>query len=370
MRIGIDARLLAYQRGGISTYIRRLVEQFGRIAPEHQVLALKSRKQDDGSLPAGAVQWHPLWTPPHHQLEQLALPLELLPLALEVLHSPDFIPPFFRRCASVITVHDLSAHLFPETKTVDALRYYGQTERAARSAEAIIAVSETTRRDLERILGVPQQRVDVIHHGVDEKYRPIDDKNAIASFCTSKGLPDSFMLWVGSLEPRKNLACLFEALAAVGGKLPRGRQSLILVGPMGWRFEETQKVYEKLGLQDRVIFYGPAQEEELVLLYNAAWAFVFPSIYEGFGMPPLEAMACGTPVLAAATPALEEVLGKAALFFDPHQPDQLAEQLLRLASDAQLIAELRAAGVEQARGFRWEDAARQTLAVYRKAAGR
>lgn len=369
MRIGIDARLLAYQRGGTTTYIRRLLEHLGSVAPGHQVLALKSRKQLESELPQGCVEWRSLWTPPHHTLEQLALPLELLPLSLDVLHSPDFIPPFYRRCPSVITVHDLSFYLFPETKTEEALRYYRQTERAVNNAEGIIAVSETTRQDLQRVLGVPPGRVEVIYHGVDEQYHVMEDRAAVASFCRESGLPDSFMLWVGTLEPRKNLECLFQALALACRRLPPEKQQLVVVGPMGWRFEQTRKLYERLGLKDRVIFFGPAGESDLALLYNAAWAFVFPSLYEGFGMPPLEAMACGTPVLASSTPALKEVLGEAALYFDPHQPPALSEFIVRLAEDAQLAGRLREVGLQRAQRFRWEDTARRTLEVYRKAAG-
>ncbi len=369
MRIGIDARLLAYQRGGTSTYIRRLLERLGSVAPGHQVVALKSRKQAASELPHGRVEWRSLWTPPHHALEQLALPLELLPLSLDVLHSPDFIPPFYRRCPSVITVHDLSFYLFPETKTEDALSYYRQTERAVNNAEGIIAVSETTRQDLQRVMGVRPSRVEVIYHGVDEQYHVLEDRAAVASFCRARGLPDSFMLWVGTLEPRKNLECLFHALALASPKLSREKQRLVVVGPMGWRFEETQKLYERLGLKDRVIFFGPAEEDDLALLYNAAWAFVFPSLYEGFGMPPLEAMACGTPVLASSPPALQEGLGDAALYFDPHQPQALSDIIVRLAEDAELTGSLRSAGLQRAQRFRWEDTARRTLEVYRKAAG-
>ena len=369
MRIGIDARLVAYQRGGISIYIHRLVEALSEIAPEQEEFTLlQSRRDSRPLIVKPAFQTHTLFTPPHHLWEQWTLPLELMGQPLDVLHSPDFIPPFRRRCPAVITVHDLSFQLFPETKTAESLRYYNQIDRAVREAQGIIAVSETTRRDMERMLGVSPERVDVVYHGVDRFYREVKNPQALREFCQAKGLPETFLLAVGTLEPRKNLSCLFQALSCAGNRLPRDQHKLVVAGAPGWRYEETERLFASLGLEEQTIFFGPATEEELVLLYNSAWALVFPSLYEGFGLPPLEAMACGTPVIASSAPALPEVLGDAALYFDPHDPEELAGHLVRLAQDTPLRDRLRQAGLERARSFRWQDTAQRTLEVYHRAA--
>lgn len=370
MRIGIDARLPAYSQGGISTYVSRLVETLLEIDRADEFTVFQSRKQRAPLVKDPRLRVRSLWTPPHHRWEQATLPLELLPRRLDVLHSPDFVPPFRRRGPSVITVHDLAFRRYPETKTGDSLRYYDQTDRAVREADGIIAVSETTRDDLEELMGVDPARVDVVHHGVDPFYRELEDQEVVRRFCRDRGLPESFLLWVGTMEPRKNLACLFRAFKALEGRLPEDRALLVLAGPKGWRYEETERVFASLGIAGRTCFFGPATEAELLLLYNAAWAFAFPSLYEGFGLPPLEAMACGTPVVASSAPAMPEVLGDAALYFDPQDHRTLAEHLERLCEEPALRLRLRRTGFETARRYRWGDAARRTLGVYRRVAGK
>ena len=172
MRIGIDARLLAYQRGGISIYTHRLIEALSETATEQEEFTLlQSRRDSSPLIVKPAFQTRTLFTPPHHSWEQWTLPLELMGQPLDVLHSPDFIPPLRRRFPAVITVHDLSFRLFPETKTAKSLRYYNQIDRAVRDVQGIIVVSETTRRDMVRMLGVSPERVEVIYHGVDRFYR-------------------------------------------------------------------------------------------------------------------------------------------------------------------------------------------------------
>lgn len=369
MRVGIDARLLAYRQGGTSVYVRNLLQHLPRVARQDQFVAMTSRREPRYFMQPSNVDSHPLFTPPHHRLEQWSLPLEVAPARLDLLHSVDFIPPFRRPCRSVITVHDLSFLLYPDTKTDEALRYYGQIDRAVTSANAIIAVSEATRQDMGRLLGVPTERVDVVHHGVSPVFRTRPAEQ-VAAFCRAHGLPDTFMLWVGALEPRKNLPCLFRAVASASARLPETHRTLVLVGIEGWRFDESQREFDRLGLAGQTVMYGAASEDELAMLYNAAWVFPFPSIYEGFGLPPLEAMACGTPVLSANVSSMPEVLGDAARYFDPASNEALAAMLVQLAEDEELQRSMAEAGQAHAAGFRWERTAQQTAAVYRKALGR
>lgn len=366
MRVGIDARVVPYQRGGISTYIQELVAAFCQLESEHRFCLLQSRKGGWPTPLPPCIESSRLWTPPHHPLEQWVLPLELAFHPMDVLHSPDFIPPFWRRCPVVITVHDLAFLLYPESKSPEALYYYGQVKRAVAEAEGIIAVSETTKRDLQELLSIPPDRIDVVYHGVDRFYRPLEDVEVVRAFCQERGLPEGFILWVSTLEPRKNLAALLHALAQA--TLPDDKSTLVLVGTPGWRYEESKALLDRLGLRQRVILYGPATKDELLYLYNAAWTLVYPSLYEGFGLPPLEAMACGTPVLSSTAPALREVLGEAPLYFHPEDAATLSGHLMRLAEDEALQCQLREAGLVRAAVFRWQETARRTLAVYEKAA--
>lgn len=363
MRTGIDGRLVGYRRGGIATYVAGLAEGLAECCRDEKFTLFRSRK-GPSQAPGVNFQVHTLRTPPHHRLEQWTLPVELAFEGLDVLHCPDFIPPFRRRCPAVITVHDLAFLRYPETKDDEALRYYGQIEKAVASAEGIIAVTEATRRDLAQLLGVAEGRVDVVRHGIARCFRPLNDEDALNEFRLRHGLPARFMLWVGTIEPRKNLPVLFRAMGLFPG------ETLVVAGQPGWKHQATWEMLTDLEREGRAVYYGPAGEEDLVMLYNCAWAFVFPSIYEGFGLPPLEAIACGTPVVSASIPALREVLGGAAVWVEPHDPESVAAGLLRLRDDESERMRLRVEGLERARGFRWDRAAAETMVVYRKAAGR
>ncbi len=366
MRIGIDARLVGYRRGGISTYILQLVEAFDRLGHGEHFTLLCGRKSRFPGLRASRFRTDRLWTPPHHPLEQWTLPVELALRPVDVLHCPDFIPPFRRRCRAVITVHDLAFLKFPEAKDQASLRYYRQTSRAVAEAEGIIAVTEATRQDLGDLLGVPRERVRVIHHGIASCFRPLPDRDAVQEFCRAKGLPESFILWVGTIEPRKNLAALLQAVQRMAPWMPGSSGTLVVAGERGWRDEGTWALLRKLEGEGLATYFGPAEQEDLLMLYNAAWVFAFPSLYEGFGLPPLEAMACGSPVVASDTPALREVLAGAAVFVEPDDVDGLATQLMRLAEEPEERQSLREAGLVQAGQFHWDKTAAETLGLYRE----
>lgn len=360
----MDLRLAAYREGGIPRYARSLLAALAQVAPAEDFVALQHRRGRTPLVTAPNVRTSALWTPPHHRWEQAALPLELLPRRLDVLHSPDFIPPFARRGPTVITVHDLAFLRFPEILTPESARYYGQVGRAVEHAAGVIAVSAATKADMVELLGARPERISVIHHGVDAAFRPAMERDYTA---TLSGLPPTFLLWVGTLEPRKGLPLLLEAFSLALPRLREELATLVLVGPEGWLTDDLRQRAERLGVAHRVRFTGQVSRAEQVRLYQAAWAFVFPSLYEGFGLPPLEAMACGTPVIAANVSAMPEVLGDAAVLTPAQDVDALADAIVALADDPERRASLRAAGVQHAARFRWEDAARQTLAVYRKA---
>ena len=366
MRIGIDARLVYYSRAGIGQYILRLVEALSEIdVSGHQFILLQSRKDHtrlDGHASFGRVS---LWTPSHHRLEQLTLHLEISRLHLDLLHSPDFIPPFRRNCRSVITIHDLAFLLYPHFLTNEAARYYGQIDQAVRHTDHIIAVSESTRRDTINLLGVPERKITVIYEAADPIYRPIDKETARRHVLENTGLDRPYLLFVSTIEPRKNLPGLLQAFRNLRDQYKRD-EALVLAGGRGWLSEEVYSAIDRLHLNDHVRLLGRVPSEHLVYLYNASQGLVHPSFYEGFGLPPLEAMNCGTPTIVSNVSALPEVVGDAALLVDPNDIDGLTVAMWRMLTDEQLRACLIEKGLKRAHMFSLERAAQQTLDVYRR----
>jgi glycosyltransferase involved in cell wall biosynthesis len=362
MRIGIDARLLQYTQAGISLYAVRLIRALLSVDRLNHYVAIRDRRDRYAISADPRLERFDTWTPAHHQFEPVALPLELLRAGIDLLHSTDFISPTLRRCKAVCTIHDLAFLLYPQFITDESRRYYGKVAEVVQSADGIIAVSERTRRDIVRLLGIPPERVTVVYHGAEEAFRPVDDSAALQAFRAAHDLPDRFVLFVGTIEPRKNLGVLLAALAnarARGFTLP-----LLIVGQQGWLEDSLDERVDELGLRSSVILYGRAENHELVTLYNLAEMLVLPSVYEGFGFPALEAMACGTPVICSNAASLPEIVGDAALLFSPEDVDTLEEHLRTVAGDPATADRLSRAGIVRARDFSWARAARQTLDVY------
>jgi glycosyltransferase involved in cell wall biosynthesis len=317
-------------------------------------------------------------TPPHNRYEQPALSLELLKLRPQplLIHCPDFIPPRFRRFPAVINIQDLAFLKFPETTllTPESNRYYGQVEWAARDAEAIIALSHSARDDIVSLLGAKASKVYVIPAAADARFLPPDDlKQAQEEAARNFGLPGplegGYILFVSTIEPRKNLVTLLEAYREI---LDSGRVSpepaLAVVGREGWLFEQTYQRIEELRLKERIRLIGAISTEKLAALYQGARAFALPSLYEGFGLPALEAMACGAPTLVSNTGSLPEVVADAGILLDPHDPSAWAAALERVLSDPREEARLREAGPLRAEQFSWHKAAVQTWELYEKVA--
>jgi glycosyltransferase involved in cell wall biosynthesis len=294
--------------------------------------------------------------------EQLVQPLVAARERLDLLHGLAFVAPLMRSCSTVVTVHDLSFALFPEFfRGANAAYLRLFTRISCRRAARIIAVSENTRADVMRLYGAPGERVEVIPHGVDPAFHPRPAAE-VAEFRRARALPERFVLFVGTLEPRKNLVKLIEAFS----NLPVSNLKLVLVGGKGWYYDQIFAAVERLNLKDRVIWAGYVPNGDLPMWYNAADVFAFPSRYEGFGMPVLEAMACGAPTVTSTTSSLPEVAGDAALTVPPDDVGALADALHRALEDAELRQELRAKGIARAARFTWEEAARRTAVVYRQ----
>lgn len=282
---------------------------------------------------------------------------------LDVLHSPDFIPPSRRNCKSVITIHDLVFMLYPHFLTKRAARYYGQIDEAVHRTDAIIAVSKATKQDVVRLLGVPDEKVTVIHEAASPYFRPLDRPDLMQRVKGRFGIRDDFVLFVSTIEPRKNVSTLLRAFRQFLDDYHLNVQ-LVLAGEKGWLYEDVFALTEELDLVQDVVFLGRVSTEELLWLYNTAEMLVAPSIYEGFGLTPLEAMACGTPVIVSNVSALPEVVGDAGLLVDPEKADEIAVAMWRVLTDDELRRCLTHKGLKRAQQFSWEKAARQTLELY------
>jgi glycosyltransferase involved in cell wall biosynthesis len=298
--------------------------------------------------------------------EQTALPYLLERQRIDVVHGTLNVLPLARRIPGVVTIHDVSFLLFPERFLAGRRRYLSTFTRfSARGARIVVASSENTRRDIVRLLGVPEERVRVIYLGVEERFREKPDPAVLAHFREKHGLTGEFFLYVGTLEPRKNLVRLLDAYHAA--RLRGVEWPLVLAGGKGWMYEEIFQRVKDLNLSQYVRFPGYVLYEELPLWYNAASAFVYPSLYEGFGLPVAEAMACGCPVLTARNSSLVEVAGNAAILVDGEDIAGLTEALCRLAGDGSERDHLSRLGLAQSAQFDWARTAAEMVAVYDEA---
>ncbi len=364
MRIGIDARLVYYSQAGIGQYILHLVNGLAQVDRDNQYVLLQSRKDDTEILDRPNFRRVSLWTPSHHRLERYSLNVELVRLGLDVLHSPDFIPPHRPACKSVITVHDLAFLLYPHFLTKESARYYGHIDQAVRWTDHIIAVSESTKRDTIQHLGVPQDKITVVHEAANPIFRPLDKSAARQEVLDRHGVDGPFVLFVSTIEPRKNVPTLLRAVWQLM-QCYKEDVRLVLAGGRGWLFEDAFAVVEELDLDGRVHFVGRVPSEDLLHLYNAAEMLAHPAFYEGFGLPPLEAMACGLPIIVSNVASLPEVVGDAGLLIDPNDIDELTVAMWRVLNDSALREEMRQKGLRQAARFSWERAARETMAIYK-----
>ncbi len=298
------------------------------------------------------------------------------PLAhLDVVHFPDYALPPHRDGKGLVTIHDLSFMVQPECAEAGLRRYLTEAvPRAVRRADRVITVSESIKQELIERLGTPPEKLRVIYNGVGPQFRPFDEteRETLEEVRARHNLPEQFALFVSTIEPRKNLTRLAEAWAIVK-QTPAGRnRKLVLAGRRGWLYEPIFRRITELNLTDEIIWLDFVPDADLPALYNLADLFVFPSLYEGFGIPPLEALACGRPVVTADNSALREVFEGAAVLCNATDVNSIAKAISRTLESLdgyhRLITELREAGLARARRFTWERAAHDTLALYREMA--
>jgi glycosyltransferase involved in cell wall biosynthesis len=373
LRIGFDATPAVRQVGGIGRYTRELLRALAE-ADGQSVYRLfyasppGAPRQPLPDLPSNfsvrSLPFDDVWFARVWHRAQLPLPVDWITGPIDLFHSPDFtLPPTRRGTRSLLTVHDLSFVRDPES-ALPVLRAYLNkvVPRSVARADHVLADSAATRSDLMELYGTPPGKISVLYSGVNAAFKPIRDATLLQAARARYGLGDGpFILAVGTLQPRKNYARLIQAFAELREK----ELALVIAGGRGWLYEQIFAEVERLGLGRRVIFPGFVADEDLPALYSAAAVLAYPSIYEGFGLPILEAFACGTPVVSSNASCLPEVAGQAALLVAPTDIAALAEGLARALSDTALRAQMTAAGLARARIFTWQGAAQQLLEHYR-----
>jgi len=366
--IVVDVSPAVHHRAGLGRYAAELVKALIPLLPGRLAVFYHHAGRADVCSPLDALpaRRSPLPAKPWRLQVMLAhffrRPMDAIMAPAALFHATDHLLPPFRTIPSVFTLHDLIFRLYPETH-MPLNRWFLtlMMPRFLRRADLILAVSECTRRDAIRWYRIPEERIVVTYEGVDERFRPAPPE-AVAAIRARYGLPERFILYVGTLEPRKNLPTLFAAYRSLLARWPE--LGLVVAGRPGWLTEGIFRSLRDLGLEGRVRLLGYVPDADLPALYSAAAVFAFPSRYEGFGLPPLEAMACGTPVVVADTSSLPEVVGEAGLRVPPDQPEAWVEALAAALSREELRTRLREAGLRRAARFRWAETAARTLAAY------
>jgi glycosyltransferase involved in cell wall biosynthesis len=368
MKIGIITDFIDGKHGGIGVYAHNLIKKLNEIDFNNQYylihylsieMPIYNANEEipikKYSLPKGSGA---LW-------RYICTPLKLKSMdKLDIVHDPFEIGPmsFNMPFKKVITVHDLTPILFPHTFSIaSVLLHKILLKRTLYGADKIITDSKSTKNDLINYFEISDEKIKVIPLGVDEKFKPMDPEKVV-EFKINHNLDFPFLLYVGTLEPRKNIPTLIKAFSKL--KSRNLNYKLVIAGKKGWKYNTIFNTIDDLNLQNDVVFTGYISDDDLPLLYNAADVFVYPSIYEGFGLPPLEAMACGTPVITSNTSSLPEVVGDAGILLDPMDIDGFANLIYAILFDEELRLTIVKKGLERSKMFNWGKCARETLSVY------
>jgi glycosyltransferase involved in cell wall biosynthesis len=381
MRIGIDCRMFQKSFTGIGRYTYELVNTLQSLSKTDQqaqahefVLFLNDPEYSDFTPPSSNFK-KVLASAPHYSLDEQTRFLKILNAEkLDLMHFTHFNAPIRYKKPFVVTIHDLTHTLFPGRKMRGLpyrLAYKAVIKNAVKKAKRVIAISKNTKNDLIEILRVPSYKIDVIYEAAGSEFRQVrpEDLGTTAKIIKEKyNIGPPFLLYTGVHRYHKNLPRLIEAFA----KLAQKHQvlKLVMTGKPDPLYPEAQQKVEELGLSQSVVFPGLVSEEELIALYNLATAYVFPSLYEGFGLPVLEAMQCGTPVIASNTSSIPEIAGKSkdgtpnAILFNPEEPEDMAEKIDQVLTDPNLQIKLIEKGLSRAKDFSWEKMTKEILALY------
>lgn len=371
MRIGIDVTALPSPSLGVGNYMVQLARALPRVDSVNDYIIFVKPNQSalfDATraqlvlVPLASRTLRIAW-------EQAILPSLVRKYQLDVLHSPHYTMPFIKRCSSVVTFHDMTFFLYPELHLFYKRLFFGaMIPLSVRRADALIAISASTRADTVRLFNAKPEKIFTVPYGIDPSFRPISDPQTLDAIRQKYHLPEEFILYVGNLEPRKNLPMLIRAFARIADD---DRDAyLVLAGSRGWKDSSVFSTVKELGLNRRVLFPGFIPQSDLPAVYALARAFVYASLYEGFGLPVLEAMACGCPVITSNLSSMPEIIGDAGIQVNPADEEQLFNSIQLVLTDTSRRETLARAGAERAKLYSWEETALQTLAVYQYAQSR
>ena len=375
--IGIDYTAAYEQGAGIGRYVRELVRELAAQDSEtpYRLFVSGAKRRSLPPAPGSNFAWYPtritpLWFARLWYRLQVPLPVETFVGRVPLFHATDFtLPPTLPGIKTLLTVHDLSFVRAPETTTPVLKAYLDQVvPRSVRRATHVLADSQATKDDLVELYHTPPEKVTVLLGGVNPEFKPVTDSNVLQAVRDRYQIPGNpYIFSIGTVQPRKNYARLIEALAALGPEY--ADVHLVIAGGRGWLDSPIYQAVEDNGLSERVHFTGFARDEDLPALYSAARCLAYPSLYEGIGLPVLEAMACGTPVATSNISSMPEIAGDAALLINPYNVEELSGALAQLLSDETLRVELITRGFEQAAYFTWARAAQQLRGIYQRMLG-
>ena len=369
MRVGYLTYGLDRAPTGIGRYAVELLHALSEIPQGPEIVLLTTERKDRQGL------WDKF---EHHALLGCRLLPALMTVGnvllsqagyhygLDILHDPNGIAPYLGPKGTterIVTIHDAFTYVHPQThNTLDNFRYRWMLPKAARRADAVVTVSERSKQDLRQYLGLGEEQVMVTPEGVSPRFKHIADGAERRKILVRYGIGQAYILYIGGINARKNITRLLEAYAQLRERYPD--VALVIGGKRQWRVDEIDTAFKRLNLEAHVHFTGYVDEADLPALYSAAELFVFPSLYEGFGLPPLEAMACGTPVIASKVASLVENLDGAALMIDPYDVNGLAAAIERMLADQTLRSDLRLRGLRRASLFTWQRTALDTFRIY------
>ena len=366
VRIAIDARKL--HDFGVGTYIRNLIRHLARLDDQTEYVLLCGREDCSLTDQLGknfrTVQEN---SPPYSVTEQLRIPLRLYRERIDLFHAPHYVLPLLTPCRSIVTIHDCVHFMFPQylpnrlAHTYALAAFWAATRRSTR----ILTVSEASKRDILRFFKVPPEKVTVIPNAIDERFRIAPAEEEIVRVRERYQLSDRFVLYAGNVKPHKNLERLLDAFFILRREGVDDLK-LLIIGAEISKYATLRRAVHRYNLHKHVRFLGFVPNETLVVLYRLADAFVFPSLYEGFGLPPLEAMASGTPVLTSNVSSLPEVVGDAAILINPYDPRSIADGMRRLLTDATLRQDLKARGLARSHQFSWDRSVSRICEIYRE----
>lgn len=366
--IGIDARMFGYAQTGIGNYIRHLLEYVFKIDQvNNYVVFLMPEEFDNFKVPNERVRKVKTSCKWYGWKEQVIFPFTLYKENLDLMHFTHFNSPILYFKKSIITIHDVTPYFFPGHKMKSPIRrigfrlvFYASVKKARR----IIAVSESTKRDIVRYFKIKEEKIKVIYEGADEQFHIIENEDIVKNLKKKYNLRKPFLFYTGVWRNHKNLVGLIKAFKIVKEKFGLDID-LVLGGKEDPYYPEVRETWEKLGIGEHIIPVGFIKQSELPVFYNAATAFVIPSFYEGFGLIGLEAMSCGAPVISSDRTSLPEILGDGAVYFDPYKPEEIAEKIHLVFNDKRLYNELRENGFLQIKKYSWNKMGEETFSLYK-----